>query len=169
MLYDESLCLAKHHPLQFPIILAVGLFNPAMDGVSAAASVVALVEIAVKVGSLCAEYYSHVKSAKKDIDRFHLEVEALIKVLRNLRQLAQKPGAARLFTSNALDEHIQSCLSDLRHFKEKLEPGKGRKAMSRYGIRALKWPFQSKELEKVIGVLERYKSTFSTALNVDQT
>ena len=140
-----------------------------MDGVSAAASVVALVEISAKVVSLCAEYYSHVKNAKKDIDRFRLEVEALIKVLRNLHQLAQKPGAAKLFTSNTLDESINLCLSDLRHFKKKLEPGKGRKAMNRYGVRALKWPFESKELEKAIGVLERYKSTFNTALNVDQT
>ena len=140
-----------------------------MDGVSAAASVVALVEISVKVASLCAEYYSQVKSAQNDIHRFHLEVEALIKVLQSLHQLTQKPGAAKLFTSNALDESIRLCLSDLRQYKEKLEPGKGRKAMSRFGIRALKWPFESKELEKVIGVLEGYKSTFNTALNVDQT
>ena len=140
-----------------------------MDGVSTAASVVALVQISAKVASLCTEYYSHVKSAKKDFDRFNLEVKALIKVLQNLQELAQKPGAEKLFTSNKLNESIQSCFSELTHFKERLEPGKGRKAMSRYGIRALKWPFKSKELEKAIGVLERYKSTFSTALNIDQT
>ena len=34
-----------------------------MDGVSAAASVVALVETSLKVVSLCVEYYSHVKNA----------------------------------------------------------------------------------------------------------
>lgn len=45
-----------------------------MDGVSAAASVVALVETSLKVVSLCAEYYSHVKNAKKDADRLCLEV-----------------------------------------------------------------------------------------------
>ena len=140
-----------------------------MDGVSAAASVVALVQISAKVASLCAEYYSHVKSAKKDIDRFHLEVEALIKVLQNLEELAQKPGAEKLFTTNAIKESIRSCLSELTYFNERLEPGKGRKAMSRYEIRALKWPFESKELEKAIGILQRYKSIFSTALNVDQT
>ena len=33
----------------------------------------------------------------------------------------------------------------------------------------MKWPFKSKELDKAIGVLQRYKSTFSTALIVDQT
>lgn len=151
------------------ITLAARLFDPAMDVVSAAASVVALVQISAKVASLCAEYYSQVKSAQNDIHRFQREVGALIEVLQNLQELAQKPGAEKLFTSNALDEPIQLCLSDLRRFKEELEPGKGRKAISRYGIRALKWPFESKELEKAIGVLERYKSTFRTALNIDQT
>ena len=140
-----------------------------MDSVSAAANILALIEISGKVASLFAEYYSHVKSAKKDIYRFHLEVRAFIKVLQNLYKLAQEPRAKKLFTLNALEEPIKSCLSDLRQFKEKLEPGEGRKAMSRYGIRALKWPFESKELEKAIGMLERYKSTFSTALNVGQT
>ena len=140
-----------------------------MDGVGAAASVVALVETSLKVVSLCAKYYSDVKNAKRDIDRFQLEIEALIRVLRSLNQLTQKPGAAKLFTSNALIEAIESCLTDLRHLEEKLKPGKRQKAMSQYGFRALKWPFESKELETAIGVLDRYKSTFSIALNADQT
>ena len=38
-------------------------FGWAIDSVSAAASVVALVETSLKVVSLCAEYYSHVKNA----------------------------------------------------------------------------------------------------------
>ena len=60
-----------------------------MDGVSAAASVVALVETSLKVVSLCAEYYSHVKNAKKDADRLCLEVRAFISVLKNLDKLAR--------------------------------------------------------------------------------
>ncbi len=140
-----------------------------MDDVSAAASVVALVETSLKVVSLCAEYYSHVKNAKKDADRLCLEVRAFISVLKNLDKLAQNPGATRLFASRSLNEDIQQCLIYLEHLQKKLEPGKRRKAMSRYGIRALKWPFERKELEKDLGVLERYKSTFTAALNTDQT
>ena len=41
--------------------------------------------------------------------------------------------------------------------------------MSRCGIRALKWLFERKELEKDLGVLERYKSIFTAALDTDQT
>ena len=141
----------------------------AMDGVSAAASVVALVETSFKVLSLCAEYYFHVKNAKQDADRFCLEVKAFINVLQNLNRLARGPAAPRLFASRSLNDEIQQCLLHLEHLRKKLDPGKGRKAMSRYGIRALKWPFERKELEKDIGVLERYKSTFNATLSIDQT
>ena len=140
-----------------------------MDGVSAAASVVALVETSLKVVSLCVEYCSHVKNAKKDADRLCLEVKALSSVLQNLDKLARSPRATRLFASRSLNEDIKQCLIHLKHLQKKLEPGKGRKAMSRCGIRALKWPFERKELEKDLGALERYKSTFTAALNTDQT
>ena len=103
-----------------------------MDGVSAAASVVALIETSLKVVQ------------------------------------AWRPGATRLFTSRSLNDLIQKCLIHLKHLQKKLEPGKNRKAISRCEIRALKWPFERKELEKDIGVLERYKSIVTAILNIDQ-
>ncbi len=123
----------------------------------------------MKVVSLCAEYYSHVKNAKKDAKRLCLEVRAFINVLQNLDKLARSPGATKLFASRSLSDDIRQCLTYLERLQKKLEPGKGRKAMSRCGIRALKWPFESKELEKDLDMLERYKSTFTAALNTDQT
>ena len=142
----------------------------ALEGVGAAASIVALIDTSLKVLSICAEYYSHVKNAKKDVDRFSLEVEAFINVLHNLDKLARSPeGAASLFASRSLNKDIERCLLDLERLQKKLTPRKGQKAMNRYGMRALKWPFESKELDKDIGVLERYKSTFIAALNTDQT
>ena len=59
-----------------------------MDGVSATASVVALIETSLKVVSLCAECYSHVKNAKRNADRLCLEVKAFISVLQHLDKLA---------------------------------------------------------------------------------
>lgn len=140
-----------------------------MDGVSAAASIIALVEMSVKVLSLTAEYSAQVKNAKKDIDRFHLELEAFIKVLRSLHELAENTEVTELETFRSLTRSFQQCKLDLEHLQMRLEPGKGQKAMSRYGLRASKWPFERKELYNLIGILERYKSTFSTALNADQT
>lgn len=139
-----------------------------MDGVSAAASIIALVEISIKVLSLTVEYSTQVKSAQEDIARFRLELDAFIKVLRSLHELIQNPEAAKLVTLKSIAESTQQCGVDLENLQKKLEPSKGRKAMSRYGVRALKWPFERKELHNHIGTLERYKSTFSAALNADQ-
>lgn len=139
-----------------------------MDGLSAAASVYTLVELAVKVLSLTLEYSTQVRSAKEEISRFRLELEALIKVLRSLHELAQNPKATKLVTFRSLAESIQQCETDLEHL-QKLEPSKSRKAMNKYGVRALKWPFESKQLHNYIRIFERYNSTFNAALNADQT
>ena len=40
--------------------------------------------------------------------------------------------------------------------------------MSRFGVRALKWPFESKDVDAIIKALERYQDTVSASLNVDQ-
>lgn len=139
-----------------------------MDVVGGAASVVALVEISLKVLSLIVDYSIHVKSAKEDIARFRLGLEAFVKVLRSLHELAQNPEATNLVTFRSLAGPIQQCKQDLEYLQERLEPGKSRKAMSKYGVRALKWPFERKELDNYMGIFERYKSTFNTALNADQ-
>ncbi len=39
--------------------------------------------------------------------------------------------------------------------------------MSRFGFRALKWPFESKEIDSIIKNLERYRDTLSAGLAVD--
>ncbi|KAH8701383.1 hypothetical protein GQ44DRAFT_54930 [Phaeosphaeriaceae sp. PMI808] len=40
--------------------------------------------------------------------------------------------------------------------------------MSRFGVRALKWPFTSKQVEKIVSIMEEYEQTFTLALQVDQ-
>lgn len=97
----------------------------ALEGVGAVASIVALIDTSVKVLSICAEYYSYVKNAKKDVDRFSLEVEAFVNVLHNLDKLARSPeGAASLFASRLLKKDIERCLQDLKRLQKKLTPRK---------------------------------------------
>ncbi|MCJ1422935.1 hypothetical protein MMC29_000815 [Sticta canariensis] len=142
-----------------------------MEAVAAAASIVGVLEISLKVLSLTVEYSTQVKSAKEDISRFRLELEAFIQVVRSLHELSQNPEASKLVTFNSIARSgsIQQCELDLKNLQTKLKPSKGERAMSRYGVRALKWPFESKELHNLLVALERYKSTFSTALNADQS
>jgi hypothetical protein len=68
-----------------------------------------------------------------------------------------------------LFKSLKQCLRELPELGEELKPGKTRKTMSRFGARALKWPFTCKQVEKFISSMEGYKQTFTLALQVDQT
>lgn len=149
--------------------IAIASFLALSRALSVLADIVYLIEISSKLLSYAVEYATQVKSAKEDIARFRVELEAFVKVLQSLHALAQNPEASKLVTFQSLTEYIQQCKLDLEHMQKKLDPSKGRKSMSQFGVQALKWPFEKKELHNAIDILERYKSTFSTALNAYQT
>lgn len=139
-----------------------------MEGLAGAASVIAVIEISGKISSLCWKYLSSVKDAKEDIKRLLDEVEALRQVLQQVHDLVERSGDTELPVSRSLSTTITQCLSNMKDLKKTLDPGKGRKSMSRFGIRALKWPLTTKYVNKTFETLQRYKTTFIMALNVDQ-
>lgn len=142
-----------------------------MDGLSAAASVIAVVQISEQVFNLCQTYYLNVRDARKDIQHLLNEVTSLRDVLINVKDLTDTPGSTKLSTLelfNKSDGLLQQCLTDLRKLVEKLEQGQEKGKMKQFGIRALKWPFSRKEVDKAIAVIERCKTMFSLALNTDQ-
>ncbi|KAF2686169.1 hypothetical protein K458DRAFT_416478 [Lentithecium fluviatile CBS 122367] len=143
-----------------------------MDGLSGAASVIAVVDISAKVASLCFQYSVAAKDAKRDIGRLQQKVANIKNVLEELQQLVDRQGS-QLPSTHKLLESLKEChkqLQDLEgKLKANLEPSGRRKAMSKLGFRALKWPFTSKEVEKTVQNLENYGNTFSLALQVDQT
>ncbi|KAJ9654373.1 hypothetical protein H2201_009008 [Coniosporium apollinis] len=140
-----------------------------MEVLGGAASVIAVVDIAGKVLSLCWKYYSAVKDAKTDIDRLCKEIEAVQGVLKQAQELAKGPKASKLLASKPLIEKIPSELrEEFARLEEQLDPGKRRKAMHTFGLRALKWPLTSEQVDKTLRVLERHKTTLLTALTTDQ-
>lgn len=144
-----------------------------MDGLSGAASVIAVIDISAKITSICYKYYEAVKDAKDDIERVQRKVGDIERVLKSIKKLLDGPQKAQLSTAHGLFESLEQCLQELEKLEEKLEeklkPGKTHKVMSRFGMRALKWPFTSKEVESIISRLERYEHTFTLALQIDQT
>lgn len=140
-----------------------------MDGLSAAASVIAVIDISAKIASLCFQYSVAVKNAKEDIQRIQKKASDIGSTLGELRQGLGRPDGTRLPATRKLTESLQECLVLLQKLEIQLEPGKTRKAMSRLGGRALKWPFKSKEIEKIVAILEKYEQTFSLSLQIDQT
>lgn len=138
-----------------------------MDGLSGAASVIAVVDISAKVASLCYKYSVEVTHAKDDIERLRRKVNDTKNVLERLQELEQ--NNPQLSTTRNVADSLQKCHEQLEKLKDRLEPGRGRKAMRRVGIRSLKWPFTSKEVEKTVQNIENYQNTFGLALQTDQT
>ncbi|KAK0739040.1 hypothetical protein B0T21DRAFT_307466 [Apiosordaria backusii] len=143
-----------------------------MDGVSAAASIIAVIDLSAKVACLCVQYYSDVKNAKSDIKRLQGELQGLEKTLQGARELLESPNGKSLKTSQGLVDGLANCSSQLKQLQlrleKKLHHGPAHKTMRRLGLRALKWPFKSKEIDTIIKNLERYRDTLSAGLTVDQ-
>lgn len=137
-----------------------------MDGLSGAASVIAVVDISAKIVSLCYQYSVTVKDAKNDVECIKKKVDDVKRVLEGVKKLLDRPHKARLSTTYDLFMSLEQCLRELGSLKSRLESGK---AMSRFGVRALKWPFTSKQVEKIVSSLEAHEHTFTLALQIDQT
>jgi DNA-binding transcriptional MerR regulator len=140
-----------------------------MDGLSAAASVFAVIDISAKILSLCLQYSAAVKDAKKDVERIQRKVADIKVILEKIKQLLNGRDTTQLSTTHELSDSLKEYFRELEELGAELEPGKTHKAMSRFGVRALKWPFKSKQVEKIVSSLERYEQTFTLALQVDQT
>jgi hypothetical protein len=141
-----------------------------MEGLSSAASVIAVIDLSAKIASLCYQYLGAVKEAKKDIERLEAEINSLQEVLGGIRHLLDRPeNAMRLEVTHKVSSSLDSCREQLEIVQRRLEPGKTRKTMSRFGVRAFKWPFKSKEVDKIIQSLNRHKTTLASALQLDQT
>ena len=140
-----------------------------MDGLSAAANVIAVIDISTKVVTLCFQYSAAVKDAKNDIERIEKKVGDIKRVLESVKRLLDGPHKAQLFTTHGLFQSLQQCLKEMESLKEDLEPGKTRKTMGRFGLRALKWPFTSKQVERIVSSMQSYEQTFTLALQIDQT
>jgi len=141
-----------------------------MDGLSGAASVIAVINISAKIFELCQTYVSAVKEARKDIQRLRDGVTSLQDVLTDVRDLAEDSSLSRRSVFSCINQHngpVQQCERDLRQLVVQLEPGEGEGKMRRFGLRALKWPFSSKDIDKRLHIINDHKATFTLALTSD--
>lgn len=140
-----------------------------MSGFETASGVFALVELSAKVASLCVQYSVDVKHAKNDIIRLRTQVNDLETASANILQLLDGPHSTSLKASQPLRRAIDDGLSELQRLYNSLRPKTARQALSRLGFRSLKWPLQTKEVEKIRQSLRQSTQTMCLALQIDQT
>ena len=127
-----------------------------------------MIDISVKVASLCSQYSAAVKDATEDVERLRKKVVDIRDVLQEKKRLLDGPDKTWLSATHKLKDSLNECLGRLQELEIQLKPGKTRTAVSRFGRRALKWPFKSKEIEEIIANLEKYEQKFSLSLQTDQ-
>ncbi|KAJ6047584.1 hypothetical protein N7460_003731 [Penicillium canescens] len=139
-----------------------------MDGLSSAASVIAVIQLTGSLVKLCGRYIQEVKDARDEIFALQRSIAGLHGALQDLQKFLQNNDGKTLSTSTRLVSNITDCLSDLRALEARLDLGKGKKLMRKVGFRAFKWPLKRTEVEGVTQNLEKYKSLFLLSLQVDQ-
>ncbi|KAK6495503.1 hypothetical protein TWF481_002553 [Arthrobotrys musiformis] len=149
-----------------------------MEVIGGASSVIALVEVAAKIGSFCAEYIKDVRSAKDDAKRIMEEAEIFSSLLIKVEKILTGPFGAKLKASQALEGTLRDSKKVLESLKSNLEQGlredeKLKKAnflkkMAK-GLKseALKWPFKKKDVEEIVGNLRALEQTITLALQID--
>jgi hypothetical protein len=140
-----------------------------MDSLSTVSSLEAVIDISANIASLCFQYSVADKNAKTDIEAFSKTINDISNSLQEVKQLLNGQNKSQLSTTYKLSDWLEECYQKLQELKVQLEPGKTLKAMHGVGIQALKWPFTSEQMEKIVDDLRKYAQAFRLALQIDQT
>ncbi|KAK3377238.1 hypothetical protein B0T24DRAFT_592853 [Lasiosphaeria ovina] len=132
-----------------------------MDGLSAAASVIAVLQL-----SSVFKYVNSAAGATKERQRLREGVRACESVLQQLKDQTDdselgKAWLETIETLEAPDAPLGRLHLALKTLKAKLRPKEGLKN----ALASLKWPFNEKEIEVFLAVIEREKSLLELALS----
>ena len=143
-----------------------------MDGLSAAASVIAVLQISESIISACYQYYKTAKGARKDI----LEVITMVKHLKSTLDtihflLDDDDGDSedpRLPLLNSLDRSFAACHEVMGDVAKQLGIDLATDSTDNIKINFKKkatWPWKEKDITKLLQSLEKFKTIFILALN----
>ncbi|KAJ4319208.1 hypothetical protein N0V84_006490 [Fusarium piperis] len=141
-----------------------------MEGVGAVANVVAVVNLSVKIVTLCSQYAEDARGgARHEIDELRDEVTALRRAAKSARRLLRDQHGASLEASRDMEDALRESLNVLRKLEENLQYSAGRRFMRLFRIRVLKWPFKRREVNQRIKRIRRCTKRINLSLQVLQT
>ena len=139
------------------------------EALGVVSSAIAVVDLSAKVFALCLRYSQEVKDAKDDIEKLREEVATFQATTQELQALVEGPHGKELKASQQVKSAVENGHLRLKELEKQLQPSTRQKTMRSFGLRALKWPFKSKEVKGTIEDLKCCRGTISLALNIDQT
>jgi hypothetical protein len=143
-----------------------------MDGLSTAASVIAVLQAIQIIVSLCSQYLASAKHAIYDIQRLQGELTRLGLIFEGAKMLLEGPKGTRLGTSKRLRSMLLPCTAQLEDLaaklEERLDPKKPSTIAGKLHLR-MKWPFESEDIDRITLNLCKFRDALSVCLNIDQT
>ncbi|KAF7941793.1 uncharacterized protein EAE97_006630 [Botrytis byssoidea] len=137
-----------------------------MDGLSTAASVIAVVQLAQAVGGALMEYYEGIKSARDDVQRLYHSIKNLESVLKSIDDL---PPTLSINIQTLLENKtgtLSLCKNELDGIKKELDTFP--KQQDRIGkLKSLIWPFKKKDVDKHVDFIDKHKHDLMLAFGVE--
>ena len=129
-----------------------------MEIIGTVASIGSIIELSTKVISSCHKYVVAVKNAENDIGRLQNETESLKIILQAVQHKSRHDDGA-LVTSSSMTRSLDDCFRQLSSLEDKLQPRESTGLRGKLKLRKLKWPFESREIDEIIGNLQkRYRT-----------
>ncbi|KAJ6581821.1 hypothetical protein B0H19DRAFT_1018794 [Mycena capillaripes] len=141
---------------------SVHLTAISMDPFSLATGIAGLVSLAAQIGSSLAEFQHSYRGARESYARLSSELTAMSNTL-SILHLHLKKGAPDIGPATFLQERVDQCRATLEEIFKECIPNK---PMTKR--RRLVWAYSDeRRITDFIAILERYKSMFSLALELD--
>ena len=136
-----------------------------MDPLSTTASIIAIIQLSSEVVG----FIGSAAGASKTRRILRDEIQACDKILQDIKDEADdseegKPWSEKIKALKHLDGPLGRLSVALQVVKTKLEPKNGEKKP----LTALKWPFEEKEVAKIIATIKRKKNLLQLALENNQ-
>ena len=139
------------------------------EGLSVAASVIAVIQISDNVISLCRQYIGKVRGADKEIFQMINTVTALKGILEFLQSFVDDDeNKSRLPLLHSLCEPhrpLETCRTALTDIESKLRPKRDHTGV----LKAITWPWKWKDIGPVLEDIEKQKTLMLLAMQGDTT
>jgi hypothetical protein len=152
-----------------------------MDPLSVAASVIAVLQAANSVISVCYDFRAAIKDQPWAMTRITNSINELRAILGRLEQVANESELKLDGTSSTRHSALETlcqdggaircCYDDLRTLEQKIGSGSwaGKEGSKRRAfIQSIGWQFKGKEAEDMLTRLDGYKTTLNLAITLDQ-
>ncbi|KAL5614320.1 uncharacterized protein BROUX77_000157 [Berkeleyomyces rouxiae] len=140
-----------------------------MEALGVAVNILSVIDLSIKVGSLCLKYAKDVKNTAADINRLYGEVTSLQKITQQVKDLLDGPNGEKLKSSQSLNDALKRSHFDLEKLEQALKVKTGRNMMRRLSLYSLKWPFKRDEMEVLIREFHQQNQAIFQTLQIDQT